>query len=59
LKPAGSRALPFSCHTAISRLTPLAIMRLGHENTTLESELYLQSMGARRGWNVSSTAVWS
>lgn len=46
LKAGNSPALLVSCHTAISRLTPLVLVRLGHDIATLEPEPYLQRMGA-------------
>ena len=57
LKAAGQPALLVSCHTAISRLTPLALMRLGHDIATLEPEPYLQLMGARGAERIQSITL--
>lgn len=57
LKAAGSPALLVSCHTSISRLTPLTLMRLGHDIATLEPEPYLQRMGARGAERIQSITL--
>ena len=57
LKAASSPALLVSCHTAISRLTPLVLVRLGHDIATLEPEPYLQRMGARGAEQIQSITL--
>ena len=47
LKAAGKSTLLVGCHTAITRLVPLAVVRMGHAIAVLEPEPYLQRMGAR------------
>lgn len=47
LQNAGRPVLLVNSHTAIARLTPLAILRLGHKLAVIEPEPYLQVMGAR------------
>lgn len=57
LKTAGTPVLLVSCHTAISRLTPLVLMRMGHDIATLEPEPYLQRMGARGAERIQSITL--
>ena len=57
LKAAGKPVLLVSCHTAISRLVPLAVMRLGHTVATLEPEPYLRRMGAYGAERIQSITL--
>jgi hypothetical protein len=57
LKVAGRPILLVNCHTGISRLVPLAVMRLGHAIATVEPESYLQLMGARGAERIQSITL--
>jgi hypothetical protein len=47
LQNEGRAVLLVNSHTAIARLTPLAVLRLGHELAVIEPEPYLKVIGAR------------
>jgi lauroyl/myristoyl acyltransferase len=57
LKAAGKPALLVNCHTAIGRVVPLVVMRLGHATATLEPESYLQRMGVRGAARIQSITL--
>lgn len=57
LKAADKPALLVNCHTAIARLVPLAVVRMGHSIATLEPEPYLQRMGARGVEHIQSITL--
>jgi lauroyl/myristoyl acyltransferase len=57
LQNAGRPVLLVNSHTAIARLTPLAILRLGHELTVIEPEPYLKIIGARGAERIRSITL--
>ena len=53
----GRGILLVNCHTAIARLTPLVVWRLGHELAVIEPEPYLRIMGARDADRIRSITL--
>ncbi|HNA29115.1 MAG TPA: hypothetical protein PLL19_00760 [Thiobacillaceae bacterium] len=53
----GKGILLVNCHTAIARLTPLVVWRLGHELAVIEPEPYLRIMGARDADRIRSITL--
>ncbi len=57
LQAEGKPVLLVNCHTAIARLTPLAVHRLGHELAVIEPEPYLRLIGARDADKIRSITL--
>lgn len=57
LQAEGRPVLLVNCHTAIARLTPLVVLRQGHELAVIEPEPYLKSIGARGADRIRSITL--